>query len=103
MMAEFLIQSMSSEIDSYKPPPGETSRTMLRVIADLERHRTTANAAAVDVIISNAKKEMYHDYLGCAFPIRQLVIDLKNAGLPAELIENAMNGKYDATLPDRYD
>lgn len=52
-------------------------------------------------IINRAEKDYYHDFFGTPdMPEMQLIADLREAGASNQIIQNVVNGKYDASKED---
>lgn len=94
-----LVQLMQAHEDKYRSGigPGHFSEPTQLIIADVSAHRTEQNAELVDALIENAKKEMYNDFLSeLAFPALELRAAMLRAGMPASMLADVENGKYDA-------
>jgi hypothetical protein len=96
MTDELFFDAIEKVCETYRPPPGELTEPSKLIIADVSAHRTAENAEKVDALLSKARKEHYHDFLGADFPIIELICDMRQAGMPQSMIEDAENGKYDA-------
>lgn len=71
------------------------SKATTILLKDLEEARTSENVVKVDIIIANAKKELYNDFLS-THPTPQILLHthLMDAGL-TDLAKNVLEGKYD--------
>ena len=84
-------------MDLYRRDDGELSDCMKLLIHDVQGRITPENKGTVEMIIENAKKEMYHDMLSeLDAPSLLLAQHLSFAGLTDLYKAHTVEGKYDA-------